>query len=379
MKFSIITICRNAGSTIQRTIESVLRQEYKDFEYIIIDGASDDGTPDIAHSYSCPLMKIISEPDRGISDAFNKGIKLSTGDVLFFLNCGDYFVDGSVLGRAADDMEAHRADIYTYAVANLANPQYPENREAGKKCWEKSLIPHQGTFVRREVFGEVGLFNEHFKIRMDYDFFCRCRKAGKKFWCNPIVITYYDMNGISSTDRYRFEKEGLAVRMLYDDRVEDDEREVLDFLIGDKGDGGETYQRKIESQKRLIEKDHKIMVAMYCWLQLTSEGRDPIDFFKSCGYRNVAIYGYGMLGKILRAALVRHGMYVSYIIDQNKDMGEIDIVSWDACWEPTDCIVVTPFYAYREIRERIKKEKGDFMVVSLEDILMEQKYRGGTG
>ncbi|HBA67755.1 MAG TPA: hypothetical protein DCZ40_00115 [Lachnospiraceae bacterium] len=374
MRFSIITICKNASESIRRTMESVLQQKYDDYEYIVIDGASGDGTADIAYSYLAPKVKIISEPDKGISDAFNKGIKISAGDALFFLNSGDYFVNGDVLESVADDMAEYKADIYTYAVANIVNHKFPENEEKGKVCWEKSLIPHQGTFVRRSVFEEVGLFNENFKIRMDYDFFYRCRRAGKRFWCNPVVITYYDLNGISSADRYCFEKEGLAVRMLYDDRVDENEKEVVEFLTSEvltKEHDREEYQEMIRSQKASIEKIHKIMEALSWWLQAVINGWNPMDYFRHRGYHRVAIYGFGKLGKILRTELLRYGMDVPYIIDRNIKGGEIDIISWEDCWKPVDCIVVTPFYAYRDIREQIRREKGDYVVVSLEDILAE--------
>lgn len=392
MKFSIITICKNASESIRRTMESVLQQKYDDYEYIVIDGASDDGTTDIAYSYLTPKVKIISEPDRGISDAFNKGIKVSAGDALFFLNSGDYFVNDNVLGRAADDMAEHRADIYTYAVANIVNHRFPENEEKGKVCWEKSLIPHQGTFVKRSVFEEIGLFNENFKIRMDYDFFYRCRRADKRFWCNPVVITYYDLNGISSADRYCFEKEGLAIRMLYDDRVDENEKEVVEFLTSEvvkkehgkreteeeterkeagKKENREEYQKVIMSQKASIEKIHKIMEVLSWWLQSVNNGWNPMEYFLHRGYHHVAIYGFGKLGKILWTELLRYGINVSYIIDRNIKGEEMDIISWEDCWKPVDCIVVTPFYAYRNIREQIRREKGDYVVVSLEDVLTE--------
>jgi len=374
-------------------MESVLRQSYDDYEYIIIDGASDDGTADIVYSYSGPRVKMISEPDRGISDAFNKGIKISAGDVLFFLNSGDHFVNDSVLERTADDIAEHGADIYTYAVANIINLRFPENEEAGKVCWEKSLIPHQGTFVRREVFEEVGLFNENFKIRMDYDFFYRCRRAGKRFRCNPVAITYYDLNGISSVDRYCFEKEGLAVRMLYEDRVEESEKKVVEFLVGEKEEkeqgnreteeraGGkgtgeregreENYQELIRSQKARIEKDRKKMEALCWWLRSVNNGWNPVEYFREHGYHSVAIYGFGMLGKILRMELIRYQIDVPYVIDRNANGGETDIISWEDCWKPVDCIVVTPFYVYRDIKEQIRRQKGDYVVVSLEEVLTE--------
>lgn len=371
MRFSIITVCKNASETIRRTIDSVLTQTYTDYEYIIIDAASEDGTADIAYSYVNSQMKIISEPDKGISDAFNKGIKHSSGDVLFFLNSGDYFVSRDVLRNVAEDIERFKADIYTYSVTSMMNPQWPESKKAGEAYWEKSLIPHQGTFVKRNVFLEIDGFNENYKIRMDYDFFYRCRKAGKKFYCNPVVITHYDVNGISSTDKYNFKKEGLAVRLLYDSKVDECERETLDFLIGLKKNRESEYLERIRSQQQLIEKDHKIMVAMYQWLLHINRGEEPCKYFSRHGHQRVAIYGFGMLGKILKEGLLRSQTDVSYIVDQNMIVEDQPVLSWDDQWDPVDCIVVTPFYAYRDIKKRILQKKGNFNVISLEDILTE--------
>lgn len=368
MKFSIITVCKNAEKSIQRTIGSVLQQNYDDYEYIIIDGASEDETVALACSYSNPRMKIISEPDRGISNAFNKGVKIASGEALLFLNSGDYFVDCNVLRMVAADMERYGADIHTYSISNEMDLQFPLDKKAGETCWEESLIPHQGTFVKKNVFEEVGLFNENLKIRMDYDFFCRCRKAGRKFHFTPIVIAHYDLNGISSKNKFCFEKEGLAIRLIYYDTVGKRDKEVMDFLTGGKESNISDYLEKISLQKQLIEKDHKIIVMMYRWLQLMNDGWDPSKYFVEQGYCNVAIYGFGMLGKVLHTVLLKKHISVPYVIDQNVENEEIGIVSWDAEWVPVDCIVITPFYMYSEIAERIRQEKGDFRMVSLEDV-----------
>lgn len=371
MKFSIITICKDMNEYIRRTVDSVLNQNYMDYEYIIIDGDSKDGTTDILFSYKNVRMKIISEPDRGISDAFNKGVKRSSGEFLLFLNAGDYFINADVLEMAAKDIAIHKADIYTYSVSSLINPKYPESKKAGEEYWKNSLIPHQGTFIKKEVFEEIGLFNECFKVRMDYDFFCRCRIAKKTFYCNPIVITYYDSNGISSRDNYHFEKEGLAIRLLYYEDVNKSEKEIINFLIGSDSTEVVDYLETIENQKRLIVKNHKIMVLMYKWMQLINSGWNLEEYLLQNEYFKIAIYGFGLLGKILYTELIQKRIVVSYIIDQNENVSEEKIVSWGESWDSVDCIIVTPFYLYREIKERIKMEKGDFEILSLENILAE--------
>ncbi|HCT91256.1 MAG TPA: hypothetical protein DF613_07745, partial [Lachnospiraceae bacterium] len=154
--------------------------------------------------------------------------------------------------------------------------------------------------------------------------------------------------------------------------------EIIDFLAdmdGAEKTEGTEYLDRIRSQNDVIEKDHKIMMAMYRWLQLINEGRNPSDFFVRHGYHHVAIYGLGMLGKILRTGLLRKQIAVSYTIDQNPAMEESDVINWKDEWKPVDCIVVTPFYEYETIKKRIRLEKGNFRVISLEDILLDTEYK----
>jgi len=102
MKLSVITICYNEKDTIRQTIESVLNQKFTDFEYIIVDGNSDDGTYDIIREYSNRLSKFISEPDNGIFDAMNKGLDHADGEYIFFLNAGDVLVNNKIFADIFD-------------------------------------------------------------------------------------------------------------------------------------------------------------------------------------------------------------------------------------------------------------------------------------
>jgi glycosyltransferase involved in cell wall biosynthesis len=105
LKVSIITVCFNSAVTIRDTIESVLSQDYKNIEYIIIDGGSVDGTMEIVRTYGDKLSKVISEPDQGIYDAMNKGINLASGEVIGFLNADDVYSHEKVLNRIAETLE----------------------------------------------------------------------------------------------------------------------------------------------------------------------------------------------------------------------------------------------------------------------------------
>lgn len=373
MKFSIITICKNSGENIRFTIESVLRQNYEEYEYIIIDGASDDETMDIVSQYAKFGVKIVSEIDSGISDAFNKGIKEARGELLLFLNSGDFFIRDDVLRLVENDAKSNNMDIYTYAIHTFSCSKWPDSIQCGMDLWDKSVIPHQASFFRKSVFDRVGGFNEYFKVRMDYDFFCRCKKAQMTFFCNPIAIVHYDLNGISSTNKYFYEKEGLSVRLLYHDNVELGEKEKMEYLINTQMlQGIPFFENEISKLQNLLDKDTKIIQIMNKWIEYLQEGRNISKYFSLRNFKTVAIYGYGFLGKCLKRELEQKDILVPYVIDQNKS-GE-GIVSWEDDWKIVDCIVVTVVNSYKHIREKILR-KQFVNIIFIEDIFKEISVR----
>lgn len=217
---TVITVCYNAHDCITETIESVIKQDYNYVEFIIIDGASTDGTLDIIRQYKDKITAVISEPDYGISDAFNKGIKKAQGDIICFLNAGDTFIDSSVLSAVSRDWGENKPDVLFYqmkvGISGLTPPfKYKNNLPAILNALE---IPHQACFCRKKLFEEVGGFNLCIKIRMDYDFFARCIVLKRSFQYIPKIITFYNAEGISSniSNRVIFAKEALYIRKLYE-------------------------------------------------------------------------------------------------------------------------------------------------------------------
>ncbi len=372
MKFTIITICKNAKDLLQRTIESVLKQDYLKYEYIIIDGASQDGTLDILYSYNYPQMQVYSEPDGGISEAFNKGIERSSGEFLLFLNSGDFLVKNNVLSLVADDIEKQNAEIYTYAIHTYMNACWPKDLECGLALWNESLIPHQASFIHRKVFEKIGCFNPHFKVRMDYDFFCRCKKAKIKFFCRPEVITHYDITGISATNRFLHDKEGLAVQLLYKDDVGEKEKMQMESLLKEVILTGDGARREEMDRLRISASKNRVLVqVMDKWLRILFEGRSLSQYFIKRNIKTVAIYGWGYLGRNLKTELEKNNIRVLYCIDQNKKGS--GIYSWEDEWMDVDCIVITPFYSYDEICNRIEK-KGFYNCISFEELLNDASF-----
>ena len=220
---SIVTIAYNAQTSIENTIQSVISQQYPHIEYIIIDGASTDNTLGIVNKYKKNIDIIISEKDRGISDAFNKGIRCAHGDLIMFLNAGDTVVDENIVNKVVSDWEQNKSDILFYKVKIGEHTFQPTDNygDNGNKIWDECHIPHQGAFVRREVFDMVGNFNICLKTRMDYDFWARCRNMKCSYLYIPEAIVEYEVGGTSMqiSNAKCFYQEGLGIKLIYGLRI----------------------------------------------------------------------------------------------------------------------------------------------------------------
>ena len=179
MNISIITAALNNKETIEQTITSISSQVYKNFEHIIIDGGSTDGTLDVIKNNG-NLAKLISEPDLGMYDALNKGINLSSGDVIGFLNGDDFYAHDQVLRMVRDVLENHDVD------SCYGDLQYVWNHNTNKviRYWKSSpyaqgkfkhgwMPPHPTFFVKREIYEKYGQFNTDFRIAADYELMLR--------------------------------------------------------------------------------------------------------------------------------------------------------------------------------------------------------------
>ncbi len=213
MKYSIITVCINSKAVIRSTIESVLAQTYKDYEYIIIDGASTDGTFEIISEYKrCnDCISAISEPDDGIYDAMNKGVTRSKGDYLFFLNAGDVFFNENVLSEVNSQIVSKRGDIYYGDIIKNHKVDIQSARwSVFKLVYLERMICHQSLFAHRSQF-DNNLFDTTFSICADREWLIYCLIRGAiLIHFSDIVISYYDSEGISS-NYTRFQKESLLI------------------------------------------------------------------------------------------------------------------------------------------------------------------------
>ncbi len=183
MKISIITPTYNSEKTIARTIESIISQNYPDLEYIIIDGASTDRTKEIVMSYQGKQdIKFISEPDKGIYDAMNKGVRMATGDIIGILNSDDLFDNDKVLSIVLNAfldtaIDAVYGDITYFGSDMNAITRYWKTGEYRENKLNSGwMIPHPALFVKKSIYEKFGAFNTDFKIAADYEFILRILK-----------------------------------------------------------------------------------------------------------------------------------------------------------------------------------------------------------
>lgn len=202
MKFSIITVTLNCEQVVEKSILSVLSQGYSELEYILVDGGSTDGTCAIIREYADlhPNIRWLSEPDAGISDAFNKGLRMATGDVIGILNADDCYTPGA-LDLVAGAVSAHpECDVFHGNMLRYQGetPLFmltPANLE--RNIWHEMPLNHPATFVTRRAYQTVGEFDPALKIAMDYDMILRCYTAGVRFWHIDRVLAHMCYGGVS--------------------------------------------------------------------------------------------------------------------------------------------------------------------------------------
>jgi len=218
-RLSIITINLNNKAGLQKTLASVLSQIYSDFEYIVIDGGSTDGSYELIKGYTEKLSYWISEPDKGIYNAINKGIVKATGKYCLFLNSGDYLVNSGSLSK----LFANKLDediVYwnsflidsSQTIKKLIQPN-----KLSASFFYNSTINHQSCIIKRTLFDEYGIYDENFKIASDWLFFLKTIVFGNVRTKHlNLFLTFYDGNGISATNNavVRMENEKIIEEMF---------------------------------------------------------------------------------------------------------------------------------------------------------------------
>lgn len=210
--FSIITICYNSGKVIENTIKSILNQSFTDYEYIIVDGASTDNTLDVLYSYEAYFhgrMKIKSEPDGGIYNAFNKGISRAIGKYIWFVNSDDYIEDDALSNIANFINKMNLEDEVLVGGLNIVDSSGTcistisiTGDSISMSYHSGRMIPHPATLVPKVVYERFGIFDETFRVAGDIDWFYRVYKH-VRFKAMNLIITNMRNDGISASNNYR--------------------------------------------------------------------------------------------------------------------------------------------------------------------------------
>ncbi|MDQ3141070.1 MAG: glycosyltransferase, partial [Bacteroidota bacterium] len=175
MKLSVITINFNNKAGLEKTIRSVIDQSFKDFEYILIDGGSTDGSAEVIRERAGEFAYWVSEKDNGIYNAMNKGILAAKGEYLLFLNSGDYLINSVILENISPELNGDPV-IYgngktESSTGKCTNVEVPEN--PGLDFFSGNSLFHPSAFINRTLFGQYGLYNEANKIVSDWEFFIK--------------------------------------------------------------------------------------------------------------------------------------------------------------------------------------------------------------
>jgi glycosyltransferase involved in cell wall biosynthesis len=206
MKISIITINYNNAPNLRRTIESVINQTYRSIEYLVIDGGSNDGSADIIKEFGNKIDYWVSEEDKGIYDAMNKGLIKATGDYVLYLNSGDYFADNNVLSCLI--LDCADKDIIYGNIGYYKNDKLIELKSAEyihfKTSYQHNLPPHPAFLIKRVLLEQLNGFDEDYPIIADVVMIAKAFSiTGVTSKFNNTLVTVFDMNGVSSRKQHQ--------------------------------------------------------------------------------------------------------------------------------------------------------------------------------
>jgi glycosyltransferase involved in cell wall biosynthesis len=203
MKISIITPSFNSAKTIEKTILSVLNQTYNNIEYIIIDGGSTDGTFDIIKKYQDRLAYWVSEPDKGISDAFNKGLAVASGDYINFQGADDYLLENNVVELMMKDVDAEKDMLVCGKIRRIDDSvdegvvfETPGSFSGKQSLLFRMSLPHQALFTNKKFFAEYGVFAIDNRFCMDYELLLRAYNNFPKVIMKDVLVSAWRAGGV---------------------------------------------------------------------------------------------------------------------------------------------------------------------------------------
>ena len=218
MKFSVITICRNNLAGLKKTHKSIQSQSFIDYEWLVIDGASDDGTIEYLNKIKDANIRFISEPDKGLYDAMNKGIKIASGDFMVFMNSGDMFMSQDTLKIVSEEIDKNAKTVMVYGDALDFEPggktHYRKARNH-KTIARGMFTQHQSMFFARLNNGSQPFYNINYKLSADYQFiikYLKLEQKGFKIKKLNLPLSRFELGGLNESRRYKALKEDFKIR-----------------------------------------------------------------------------------------------------------------------------------------------------------------------
>lgn len=362
IKVSIITVCYNDKEKLKKTIESVCCQTYTNIEYLIIDGASTDGTLEMLQEYKRnKKIYIESEKDFGIYNAMNRGIGKASGDYIFFLNAGDVLFNESVIENVADYITNPNVIYFgkiclVYADGLKQIQDFDEKgRILGEKLSRGEMPCHQSIFSPRSALVNHN-FREEYEIRADFEWLLYSFISGYECKAIPVIISCYNVNGASSRlkNNKQLQKEGQIILHKY-------QKELVKYRVSNfsKINQGETARKYIY-----------LFQLMNNWMALKYKNFNIAQYLEKKNYKRIAIYGMSHIGLRLLEELHGERIQVIYVVDRNAENLFLNVksLSLNEKLENVDAIVVTAVESFYEIQNILEK-KVKCPIISLEDII----------
>lgn len=363
MKLTIITVCHNAQLLIRDTIESVLRQDYQDFEYLIIDGKSCDNTISIIEEYQeDKRMKIYSESDFGIYNAMNRGICRAKGEFIYFLNAGDVLHDDNTLNKVVGYL-VNKKTIY-YGSVKCVKPGSVDiisdyslvNGSITDKFFEGVMPCHQAIFAHKDSLANH-FFQEKYKLRADYQWFYDSVFQGFSLESIPVIIANYNMVGESS-NTFNMELMAKETQQIQRSYFEKKNVTIPEMKLPPKTE----FEWKKTADKHL-----KIIRLMDNWLSLKQKGISLMQYFDDNEISCIAIYGLGYIGLRLLKELESNKI-VQYGIDRKRMELNLPVKTIEQELEVVDAIIVTTVNSYDEVIDSLT-EKVNCRIIRFDDII----------
>ncbi len=215
---SIITVTYNDAANLQKTITNIAKQDYPNLEYIVIDGGSKDESIQIIKEHDAKITKWVSEADKGIFEAMNKGVALANGEFINFMNAGDWFLSNNIISEVFKKAESLEADL-VYGNHEVHYLNFVKKKKALKheELWKHMIFSHQSLFTRKELLTERP-FNLKFKFAADFHFIYNSYRLGYSFYNTDLNIAGYLAGGHSETGVISAYKENRKIVLKHDKR-----------------------------------------------------------------------------------------------------------------------------------------------------------------